>query len=679
MTTRRQRHWFSAEAVLVALLITGCVAPARGAGIDFPGPDPGVASGTEDSGRLVMENEVIASTWQLAGGQLKPASVTDKLSGTTIALKGAECFQVILGDGEIVKASDMKIVGAPTWKTLRANADSPRLAERLGGKRVLLRLASPDAHLEVEWRAVLRDGSNYIRQELTFIAKDEAVEIAEIVLLDLPAPQPRVVGVVDGSPVVAGNLFFAYEHPMSKSTVSGEGDGQRLRCSLLRGSPVKPGERMVQSSVIGVVPEGQLRRGFLHYLERERAHPYRPFLHYNSWFDIAWHTRKMTEKECLEATEAFGQELVRKRGVKLDSFVFDDGWDDNTTLWGFNDGFPNGFKRLRDAAAKYDSAVGTWLSPWGGWSTAGNERRKYGREQGFEMDERGFTLAGPKYYARFRDVCLNMMRVSGVNYFKFDGIGARSVGNIEGMLRLSNELRNADQEVFLNITNGTWPSPYWLWHSDTTWRAGGDTGAHGKGSKRQQWITYRDSQTYGNVVKRGPLFPLNSIMLHGIVFARRGEAEVIVRNVPELLDEIRSYFGSGTHLQELYITAGMITPEAWDTLAEAAKWSRANADVLVDTHWVGGNAGEGEVYGWASWSKRKGILVLRNPDDAPARIGLDIGAAFELPKGAAQKYSLKSPWKKDAAEAAIAVRAGTEHTFELKPFEVLVFDAMPVE
>jgi len=54
-----------------------------------------------------------------------------------------------------------------------------------------------------------------------------------------------------------------------------------------------------------------------------------------------------------------------------------------------------------------------------------------------------------------------------------------------------------------------------------------------------------------------------------------------------------------------------------------------------------------------------------------------IGKAFDLPEGAIQKYSLKSPWKKDLNKAAIVLIAGAEHTFELKPFEVLVFDATP--
>ncbi len=50
---------------------------------------------------------------------------------------------------------------------------------------------------------------------------------------------------------------------------------------------------------------------------------------------------------------------------------------------------------------------------------------------------------------------------------------------------------------------------------------------------------------------------------------------------------------------------------------------------------------------------------------------------FELPSGAAQAYALRRPWKQDAAAAPIRLAAGRRHTFELTPFEVLVFEADP--
>jgi hypothetical protein len=162
-------------------------------------------------------------------------------------------------------------------------------------------------------------------------------------------------------------------------------------------------------------------------------------------------------------------------------------------------------------------------------------------------------------------------------------------------------------------------------------------------------------------------------MTQGVMFANHGLAD----DTDRIVEDIRAFFASGTNCQELYITPSLLDARTWDVLAEAALWSRSNADVLVDTHWIGGDPAKGEVYGWASWSKRKGILALRNPKDTPGQIVIDVARAFELPQGAAKTYSLKSPWKDDAAQPAIALSAGREHVFELKPFEVLVFDATP--
>jgi hypothetical protein len=112
-------------------------------------------------------------------------------------------------------------------------------------------------------------------------------------------------------------------------------------------------------------------------------------------------------------------------------------------------------------------------------------------------------------------------------------------------------------------------------------------------------------------------------------------------------------------------------------LAEAAKWSRANADVLVDTHWIGGDPSKLEVYGYASWAPRKGIVMLRNPDDRPHEFALDVGAAFELPAGAAGKFQLRSPWVEDAAKPALSAESNNPLTITLKPFEILILEAQP--
>ncbi|MFR1412466.1 MAG: hypothetical protein ACLSUW_09345 [Akkermansia sp.] len=93
--------------------------------------------------------------------------------------------------------------------------------------------------------------------------------------------------------------------------------------------------------MLGVWPENQLRRGFLYYLERERAAPYHQFLHYNGWYDDGLDP---TEKTLVKTAGEYGKELGA-RHVKLDGFVLDDGWDDvNEDLWQpSTKKFPHGF------------------------------------------------------------------------------------------------------------------------------------------------------------------------------------------------------------------------------------------------------------------------------------------------------------------------------------------------
>jgi hypothetical protein len=328
----------------------------------------------------------------------------------------------------------------------------------------------------------------------------------------------------------------------------------------------------------------------------------------------------------------------------------------------------------------------------GGGVKAKEHRIAFGSAHGYETNAAGFSMAGPAYYAAFKAVCLRMMREYGVNYFKFDGIaqgtteastktagaGAAFMLDTDALRRLMLELREEDANLFINFTSGSWPSPFWLRYADSVWRQGRDTGVLGKGPSQQRGITYRDGGTYKNVVLRAPLYPLSSLMSGGITYSRHGRPADPTYNSAGLKDDIRNYFGSGTGLQELYIQPSRLTTNDWSVLAEAAKWSRANQDVLVDTHWIGGDPAKSEVYGWASWSARKGIVTLRNPNGQPREFVLDLATAFDLPVGANTKYSLKSPWSEDALKPLLAAEAGKPSRITLQPFEVVVLDAVPV-
>jgi hypothetical protein len=648
--------------------------------VEFPGRQPGPATAVVKSDEWRLENAVLRAAWRTAEGRLRPGPILDQLSGRTIS-GGSELFSIVLSGGKTIPASAMKVLAPPRSERLPIDVRAARASSHCAGKCISATLATDDGTVHVEWRAMLRDGDNYVRQELSLRARGADLPLAEVVLADLAVEEAGTAGDVRGSPVVAGKLFLACESPLAEN----QGRAGRVRCGLPSRAALRAGNSFRCSAVVGVAPAGQMRRAFLYYVERERAHPYRPFLHYNSWYDICWSNRNADEAECLAAIDLFGRELVEKRGVRLDSLVIDDGWDDPQRLWRFSAGFPHGFLPLRDAAARYQSAVGVWLSPFGGYGPKKEQRLRYGRPLGFETNRQGFALAGPRYYARFRDACRQMAE-QGANYFKLDGIAAGlaydkldrdELADIAALMRLCEELRELCPDVCLAPTTGIWPSPFWLWYGDAVCRDGEDSDFCGEGSLRQQWINYRDVDTQRSVVRRGPLCPLNAVMNQGIMYARLGHAAQAGRDAKDLVDEFRMFFGDGTQFQELYVTPQMMTPALWGALAEAARWSRANADVLADTHWIGGDAGRSEPYGYASWSPRKGILCVRNPSRRPQVLTLTLAEAFELPVGAPAAFTLKSPWQADAARPTQRVAASSQYRIELQPFEVRILEATP--
>jgi len=274
-----------------------------------------------------------------------------------------------------------------------------------------------------------------------------------------------------------------------------------------------------------------------------------------------------------------------------------------------------------------------------------------------------------------------MVRRYGVNQFKIDGTGnvANAIpgsefdSDFDAAITLIGDLRRERPDLYVNLTTGTFPSPFWLRYADSIWRGGEDHSFAGVGTDRQQWITYRDGDTFRGVVSRGPLFPLNALMLHGLIYAKQAK-RLDTDPGHDFTSEIRAYFGTGTQLQEMYVTPSLLTQQNWDVLAEAAKWSRENADVLSDTHWLGGDPRQLQVYGHAAWSPRRGILSLRNPSDKPQSIAIDVARAFELPAGAPESYAARSPWREDAGRPAITLTAGREHRFDLPPFAVVTLN-----
>lgn len=650
------------------------------------------ASITSQPSNTMIQNEYVTVEVQHVGRRLVGVIIKDLVNGLSYDL-GNDVFSLLVCEEQTDEACSKKeykdtlkaitaqdlMCGSVTITDIPADPQARRLVERRAGKKVTVPFAVTGVGHKATWWLELREGQPYVRIGLIVSPQQGAMPVRKITLLDVKCPEARVEGSVKGAPIVAaGNRLFAgVEHPMSTSEATAEG----FTCSLNRKTDLPNRADSEFTAVLGFSEAAQLRRTFqLSYINMERARAYSPFLNYNTWYDIGYFT-PYGEKDALDVVQRFGEELVRKRGVVMDSFLFDDGWDNTETLWEFHDQLPNEFRVVRKVAESYGAQPGVWFSPWGGYGKPRQQRLDAAGGK-YETNDKGFALSGPKYYERFREMCMHMINENGINHFKFDGTsgetepapGSKFGSDFEAIIALIDEMRDVKPNLYINLTTGTWASPFWFGIADSIWRGNWDHDFCGEGTPRQQWITFRDAQIYANNVKISPLFPINSLMTHGVIY-NKGARGLMTTEGDDLADEIWSGFGLGTQMQELYITPAMMKPEEWDTLAAAAKWTRANGATMVDSHWVGGDPAMLAVYGFASWSPEKGIMTLRNPAAREQEFSFVPASVFELPLGAPMKYTLVSP-KGDKLPGGV-IEATKPVSLKLEPFQVIVLEAIP--
>ncbi|GBQ90237.1 alpha-galactosidase [Asaia krungthepensis] len=620
-------------------------------------------------------NDAISLVWSAQNGHLNGVSIEDAAHGRTLGLR--DLFTLVLKDGSQIGSQDLKIVKPPGVEWVPGRPQAARGADRLAGMALVATLADPKGRFTLVWRVEQRSAMPYLRESIAITPAKAPLALDHVAMLEVNTREGEVVGDVTGAPILIQDAYFGIESPLAETLVF----NGRSRMTLAQALPVQPDHTLVVSAAAGVVRHGQGRRDFQIYLEHERSHPYRPFLNYNSWYDIGYFT-PYTQKDAETRIRQIGDSLVRAHGVKLDSFLFDDGWDDRSGFWRFSKDFPQGFKPLMSLAGAYGAAPGVWLSPWGGYSTPKKERVTNGAKAGLETRDGGFDLSAPRYYRAFHEAVLALVKQDGINQFKFDGTGNAdhvapgSVFNsdFDAAIHLIDDIYAVRPDMFINLTTGTYPSPFWLRHADSIWRGGEDDMLRGVGTRRQQWITYRDSETYENIVVRSPFFPLNSLMLHGIIYAQKNQR---LNDDPghDFPDEVHSFFATGTDEQELYVTPDLLKPEDWQVIAESAQWARKNAGILRDTHWVGGDPGRLEPYGWAAWAPEKAILTLRNPDRMPRQILIEPGHVLELPDGAASHFTVHRLWGRSAAPTTMD--AAHPELIALAPFEVMTLELTP--
>ncbi|MFC7680928.1 Ig-like domain-containing protein [Paenibacillus sp. GCM10028914] len=667
-------------------------------GSRFMGPDPGSAQGTNpEEGVYELSNSILSAKFQLSENNLTLAEFRNKLEGDVNPIKAGELFSLEFSGAANLIDTDMT-AGAPTLTRITGKTSSMKVSDRDDGWQLSVPFTYTDQGktLTLNWSATLRDGSNYMIQDVSYTAASGNWNVTKVKLIDITATGVEKAGAVDGSPFFAGKVFFAQQTPVAKVSVM----GNVAKAYVDRGDETLQGQSFEQSSVIGIYPYNQKFRGFQYYIERERAHEHYSFLHYNSWYDLSWiFDTYMTEEESLKTINMWGEKFIQQRGAPLKNFLFDDGYDDYSTsaktIWDFNPvTFPNGASVLKTAAEDYGASLGFWLSPTGGYYQKLPARVAIGKKMSSPTETKAsgneeiFKMSGPNYYNVFKDAVTKKQLQEGTKHFKFDR--TEGIEDFHALLRLTGDMRENDPSVFINATVGSWASPYFTFYVDSIWRGGGDMGKTGTGSIRQQWVNYRDKVSR-DLLQQNPFYPLNSLMVHGIVHSRFGQGAWVSHengtesgplldmtkevNLKDFSDEVWSFFASGYNLQELYIrpTEDYTTDKMWDILAEASAWAELNHNVLLDSHFIGGDPGK-DAYGIASYSTSKGVLMLRNPSSTSQTISVDVSTDFVLPPGAKANYRLVN---KLSEGTDIHLKAGTPYTFTIPAHSILLYEAYP--
>ena len=663
---------------LLAGLLSGVFQAATASEMAFyPAAKPGAAKWSEPALAMQVENAAMKQVWEFKDG-VRLDSIENAYDGKSVAV-GAPLFVLHYhADGKERTMDGTACRISKPWKSIRkAVPPAARFADRSSGQQTVLKMENNDLSVQVAIDA--GEGANYTRAILDFSAKRDVV----VDRLDFFPGIDKAwhpVGKVRGVPFVRDTFFLSGEHP--SCTVNKEDNGHQLKV----GFALKKGGHWRESAVVGVVPPGQLRRGILNYIERERATPFHVFQHYNNWTVTCYERHPYDEATVRNTIENWGKDFIEPYHVKIDSFALDDGWDDyNNSLWEFHkDRFPNGFKPLSDLLKKYNTSLGIWLSPAGGYVTAGKARCAYAKEHGFLKEgDKKLSLAYPPYYDLFSKRINDILVEQNVNYFKIDRLGG--VEELNAAKRVFESLRKKRPDVFINLTRDSWPSPFWLRVVDSTWRGGSDTrfasykGDHGydtgykkevPGSMTRKWIAYRDGIVHKNVVEKSPLYPVSSLMVHGLILAKMGHAKKFMDQSDEdFFDQAQSFFGSGINCQELYIDYTLMNEKRWAFLAELMKWSRSNQSVFADAHWVGGDPFKVETYGWAAWSPEKSILTLRNPSDKTVTYRFNPRTVFELPASEKGTLSLSKLWSRDDLNNTLQCDADATIEIQLPPLQ----------
>lgn len=506
-----------------------------------------------------------------------------------------------------------------------------------------------------------------------------------------------------GQPVAAlvprGSAFFGVEYPTAENHLDPAPGGRyELRCGQEYGAII--GSKSLESDwvVAGLCPDAHVKKWFFYYLDRMRSAPLRPYALYNTWYDLRspeypnWSAdRVMSERTCLAMARVL-REKMESHGIRLDAFVLDDGWDVYDSDWVIRkEQWPNGFKPLADELAKTGTSLGVWFGPTGGYSFH-DRRLAWMKGHGYETVGDMLCVAGANYGALLRRRVTDLVERDDVGYFKWDGIqfscsepghghptdiySRRAV--MESVAAMCRAARHFQPDMFLNISSGTWLSPWWVRFANTIWMQGEDYGFADVPSisKRDGAITYRDFVLYDDFRVQDRWFPIANLMTHGIIKGKDFSVGVERELLDKFTDDVLLYFARGVSMYELYVSPDILSDGEWTSISKSMAWARDRFPILMNTEMVGGNPMKGEPYAYVHFKGSRGIVAARNPVMRPASLAVGLDVAYGLDADASSLV-LERVYPTRWISPKL-YRAGDRIDLALDGFETAVYEIYPL-
>ncbi|MFA9493359.1 discoidin domain-containing protein [Streptococcus sp. E17BB] len=526
-----------------------------------------------------------------------------------------------------------------------------------------------------------------------------------------------------GQPVYIKSFYTGSEFPVALNTVEA-GKNQMISRyysgkTLAQLGVDASGNTRTWNTVVGVARSDDyqvIQQDFYDYISKIGQDTYFR-KQYNSWFD---HMLNITADNIQSSFNEIERGFVNGGVSPLHSYVVDDGWQDMTTLWDFNQKFPNKLYDSSKQVKRFGSDFGLWVGPQGGYSEPGRLADNLVR-QGKASKHAGVVYIGDKRYVEGMDnLFANYDKEFDINYWKLDGLllnprsdtdpngnfiggGHRNMYSMteahERWIGLYETIRRESTDpdkMWINLTSYIPPSPWFLQWVNSIWMqnaADVDYQDHVKkaqyahldfGNDAAEAITYRDDRYEELVNLRKWQLPFANIYNHDPVYGNTANSgKKLEPNAqgqrPKInfsAEDLRTYLfmlgTRGTGFWEFYYSYNMMDDEKWQVNGEVVNWIEANYETLKHAKFHGGKPGHGEVYGYSAWDEETGILSIRNPINSEQTYTITLDRLVGVREGMTGMHRTTVHGDKRHDSTALT-NYGDQISLTLKPYETVIF------